>query len=211
MTVNDVNDINEEDIAQNQMVIEQYISARITEVNLAQSTQKTVRDTLNRFSKHLKKGFKDSSKDDIISHLNSLRKSETDDPNHKWKGTYNLSFILISTFFKWFYYPQVEHTERPTPDILLNINQVKRKEKSAYKPSDMWTQDDDLVFLKYCPSERDRCYHAISRDSSARPHELLKLRIKDVRFKRIDGRQVAEIVPNGKTGSRPMPLFNSIP
>jgi hypothetical protein len=30
----------------------------------------------------------------------------------------------------------------------------------------MWTQDDDLLFLKYCSSKRDRCYHAISRDSS---------------------------------------------
>ncbi len=210
MTVNDVNDVNG-DIAQNPIVIEQYIAARITEVNLAQSTQKTVRDTLNRFSKHVKKGFKDLNRDDIISYLNSLRKSETDDPNHKWKGTYNLSLVLISTFIKWFHYPQVEHTERPTPEILLNIKQVKKKEKSAYKPSDMWTQEDDIIFLKYCSSERDRCYHAISRDTSARPHELLKLKIKDVVFKRIEGRQIAEIVPNGKTGSRPMPLFNSIP
>jgi len=211
MVVSDVNDVNEDDIALNRIIIEQYIAARITEVNLAQSTQKTVRDLLNRFSKHVQKCFKDLNRDDIISYLNSLRKSETDDPNHKWKGTYNLSFILISTFIKWFHYPQVEHTERPTPDILLNIKQVRRKEKSPYKPSDMWTQDDDLIFQKYCPSERDRCYHAISRDTSARPHELLKLKIKDVVFKRVEGRMIAEIVPNGKTGTRPMPLFNSIP
>lgn len=51
-------------------------------------------------------------------------------------------------------------------------------------PSDMWTQDDDILFLKYCPSKRDKCYHAISRDSSCRP-QLLKLRIKDVVFKMV--------------------------
>jgi len=37
--------------------------------------------------------------------------------------------------------------------------------------------------LKYCPNARERCYHAMSRDSAARPHELLKLRIKDIVFK----------------------------
>jgi integrase/recombinase XerD len=76
----------------------------------------------------------------------------------------------------------------------------------------MWTQEDDLLFLKYCPSKRDRAYHAISRDSSCRPHELLKLKIKDVVFKMAgNGRQYAEILVNGKTGSRAIPLINSIP
>ena len=27
----------------------------------------------------------------------------------------------------------------------------------------MWTPADDLLFLKYCPNKRDRCYHAVSR------------------------------------------------
>jgi integrase/recombinase XerD len=52
----------------------------------------------------------------------------------------------------------------------------------------------------------------MSRDSAARPHELLKLRIKDVVFKLTpDKKQYAEILVNGKTGSRPIPLINSIP
>lgn len=52
--------------------------------------------------------------------------------------------------------------------------------------------------------KRDRYYHAISRDSSCRPHEILKLRVKDIK-------QYAEILVNGKTGSRQIPLINSIP
>ncbi|MDW0156328.1 MAG: hypothetical protein QOK83_08165 [Nitrososphaeraceae archaeon] len=91
--------------------------------------------------------------------------------------------ITISTLFKWFYNPKIEPKERPKPDVIQNLKQLKRKEKSTYKPTDMWTQEDDLLFLKYCPSKRDRAYHAISRDSSCRPHELLKLKIKDVVFK----------------------------
>jgi hypothetical protein len=75
----------------------------------------------------------------------------------------------------------------------------------------MWTAQDDLLFLKYCPSKRDCCYHAISRDLSARPHEILKLKIRDVTFKTTGNYQYAEVVVNGKTGTRPIPLINSLP
>ena len=52
----------------------------------------------------------------------------------------------------------------------------------------------------------------MSRDSAARPHELLKLRIKDVMFKVTpDKKQYAEILVNGKTGTRHIPLIDSIP
>jgi len=89
---------------------------------------------------------------------------------------------------------------------------LKRRERSTYKPSDMWTQDDDLLFLKYCPSIRDKAYHMIARDTSCRPSEILGLKIKDLVFKMTEGnRQYAEIVVNGKTGTRAIPLINSIP
>lgn len=146
---------------QNQKIINDYFEARKTETNLASSTQVVMNNTLNRLSRHVNKNFKDVTRDDIISFLNNLRKSEADDPNHKWIGTYNLYLMTIDTFFKWLYYPKREPKERPKPDVLLNIERLKRKEKSVYKPTDMWTQEDELVFLKYCPSKRDRAYHAI--------------------------------------------------
>jgi len=115
-------------------------------------------------------------------------------------------------FFKWLYSPDIEPYKRPKPPIIENIPQLKRKEKSIYKPTDLWTQEDDSLFLKYCPNPRDRCYHAMSRDSACRPHELLKLKIKDVVFKLTpDKKQYAEILVNGKTGTRHIPLIDSIP
>ena len=51
----------------------------------------------------------------------------------------------------------------------------------------------------------------MSRDTGCRPHELLKLRIKDVVFKTTGNRQYAEVLVNGKTGSRSIPLIDSIP
>ena len=47
-------------------------------------------------------------------------------------------------------------------------------------------------------------------DIGARPHELLKLRIKEVDF-REDGGRYAKVVLNGKTGERVVPLIDSIP
>jgi integrase/recombinase XerD len=102
--------------------------------------------------------------------------------------------------------------KRLTPEIVRNIQSFKRKERSIYKPTDLWTQEDDVLFLKYCPNKRDICYHAISRDLSCRPHEILNLRIKDINFKTTtDNYQYAEVLVNGKTGSRPIPLISSIP
>ena len=102
--------------------------------------------------------------------------------------------------------------QRPRPLPIENIPMLKRKETSVYKPTDLWTEEDDSLFLKYCPSPRDRCYHAMAGDLAARPHEMLKLKIKDVVFKLTpDKKQYAEVLVNGKTGNRSLPLINSIP
>jgi integrase len=94
----------------------------------------------------------------------------------------------------------------------MGIKQLKRKEISCYKPSDLWTQEDDLVFLKWVTNKRDRCYHTMARDLSARPHEILNLKIKDIVFKTVvGGKQYVEVLVNGKTGSRHIPLIQSIP
>jgi hypothetical protein len=60
---------------------------------------------------------------------------------------------------------------------------ISKKREISIKPADIWTDEDHALFLKYCPSKRDRCYDAIANDTSARPHELLNLKIKDITFK----------------------------
>jgi integrase/recombinase XerD len=51
----------------------------------------------------------------------------------------------------------------------------------------------------------------MSRDTSCRPHELLTLKLKDIVFKTVDKYQYAQVVVNGKTGSRSIPLIQSLP
>ncbi|MGA7542892.1 MAG: zinc ribbon domain-containing protein, partial [Nitrososphaeraceae archaeon] len=124
---------------------------------------------------------------------------------------FNLHRIHLRRFFKWLYSPDIEPDKRPKPSVVENIPKLKRRETSIYKPTDLWTQQDDLLFLKYCPTKREKCYHAISRDTSCRPHEIVKLKIRDVVFKTTGNYQYAEALVNGKTGSRPIPLIDSIP
>lgn len=114
MTVSTEQTIHYDIQVQNERIINEYIEARKTETNLAESTQKVMIDNLKRFSRLLNKDVKQVTRDDIVSFLNSLRKSETDDPNHKWIGTYNLNLITLGTFFKWMYYPEKEPKYRPT-------------------------------------------------------------------------------------------------
>ncbi len=204
----DLHSISEE----NALTIANYILAMKVEINLSNAYRWSNICILCKFSNyHENRLFRDINRNDILSFLDSLRKPETSDPLHKWIGTYNLYRVDLLRFFKWLYYPDLEPDKRPRPKIIENIQQLKRKEKSIYRPTDLWTVEDDLLFLKYCPSKRIKCFHVMAYDTGCRPHELLKLRIKDIVFKNRGDRQYAEVLVNGKTGSRQIPLIDSIP
>jgi len=195
----------------NAETISNYLNAMRNELTLSVGYKKITIKTLVYLSKfHSNKKFKKMQKLEIVSYLDSKRKSEVADPLHASIATYNLYVVILTRFFKWLYHPNLPAKERSKP-ACVDIPKLKRREQSAYKPTDLWSQDDDILFLKYCPSKRDRCYHAIARDSSCRPHELLALKIKDVVFKLAGDTQYAEVLVNGKTGQRHIPLINSIP
>jgi integrase len=180
----------------NRTILADYVIAARSESNISDTYRKEIiKDlfTLSKFFGH-EKSFKGMSRDDLLSYFGTLRKPEPSDPLHKWIGTYNLRLATFQSFFKWLYHPNIKKNERPKPSVLDNINKLRRKEVSVYKPTDLWTAEDDLLFLKYCPSKRIKLYHVLASDSSCRPHELLNLRIKDIVFKiTSDGKQYAEV------------------
>jgi integrase/recombinase XerD len=196
---------------ENAVTIIKFIKCQKTESNFSDSTENLIIRSLLILVKHIKKNFKQLTRIDIVNYLDSLRKSDEVDPTHKWIGTYNLKRQLFLKFFKWLYYPTEEAKKRKIPEVMYDIPMLKRKEQSIYKPGDLWTLEEDLLFLKYCPDKRIQCYHTISRDTSARPSEILRLKVKDINFKLAGDKTYAEISVNGKTGSRTIPLFNSIP
>ena len=79
---------------ENAMTIVNYIQAMRTEINLSDNYRKLnifLLSDLSRFhNDNNNKLFKQMSRDDILSYLDSLRKPEAADPLHKWIGTYNL-------------------------------------------------------------------------------------------------------------------------
>jgi len=210
---------------ENALTVSNYIIAMQHEINPKPNTIRTVIQFLAELSKMVgieKKQFKDMTRDDILLYLDSNRKLENDDPMHKWIGSYNVRRMAIFKFFKWLQYPDVDNSKKRSelseldrkPECIIGIPRLKRREISCYTPSDLWTQEDDVLFLKYVTNKRDRAYHVMARDTSGRPHEILNLKIKDVVFKNANdggGYQYAQISLNGKTGSRHIPLIQSIP
>lgn len=168
-----------------------------------------------KMSIYCQKKFNDIERKDILRFLNKFLKPESIDPLHKSIGTYNLGLIHMKQFFRWFYgrAPGIPVARKKFyPDIIKDLEPIRRREESIYKPDDIWTLEDDMLFLKYCPNPRDRCFFSMSRDVGTRPHEILKLKIKDMMFKRgQNNTQYAEIMVNGKTGNRSLPLYHSLP
>lgn len=112
------------------------------------------------------KNLQELDRKDVLVFLDSFRKSEIADPLHKWIGTYNLYRTHLIRFFKWLHSPDLDPGRRVKPAVVENIQKLRRKEKSVYKPTDLWTTQDDLLFLKYCPSKRIKCFHMMAKDTS---------------------------------------------
>ena len=206
---------------ENAAILADYIIAMKREINPRPSYVKNNIQFLSELSRFvgIEKRFEYFTKYDILSFLDDIRKSETDDPMHKWIGSHNIKCETILRFYKWLYYQNIEDSKKRNelsklekkPECIIGIRQLKRKEISCYKPSDLWTQEDDMLFLKWVTNKRDRCYHIVARDLSARPHEILGIKIRDVVFKNANNYQYAETLVNGKTGSRQLTLIQSIP
>jgi integrase len=200
---------------QNAGTLCQFLITEHTERNIKLSTRIAHIKVICWFSRFLKyKNFEEITKDDVTSYLSSLRRSETDDPCHRWIGTYNTRQMVLSKFFRWLCnQDEPNHDKWVTPSCMQGVKLLPRKERSTYKPSDIWTNEEHIIFLKYCPEKRDRCYHSMANDTSARPHELLALRIRDIKFKiSSNGTHYAEVhLIESKTRPRTIPLIFSIP
>jgi site-specific recombinase XerD len=109
----------------NALTIARYILVLINEVNIANTSRETLLRVLPRLSEYCSsssnngtKLFKQITKQEFQSYLNSLRKPEELDPLHKWIGTYNLYLVILSRFFKWLYNPELPPKQRPKPMLL---------------------------------------------------------------------------------------------
>jgi hypothetical protein len=144
----------EEVSKENAIIIAEYIIAQRTDINISDTHRKNIINSLAVFSKFLKnKHFRDITREDILSYFDSLRRPESSDPLHKWIGTYNIRKQQLLKFFKWLYYSNERQENRKIPDPMQDIPTLRRREQSVYKPIDLWTTEDDLLFVRYCANK----------------------------------------------------------
>jgi integrase/recombinase XerD len=199
----------------NKLVVADFLNDFVIRENVTYGTKRVYIHNLLYLSRHLKhKPFKLVTRDDILSYLQTLRRPLSADVKQKWINTHNNRLVIYLKFFKWLYFPDLAAKERPTPDVVKDLPLLKKKEKTHVQATDLWTTQDDEVFLKYCSDPRVALFHIMSLDTSARPHELLALKIGDVKIKQTEGGRIygeAEVGRGGKTKSRTVPLIISLP
>ena len=185
------------------------------------NTKRVYIDSLVYLSRYLnyKKSFKEMTREDIVEgYLRSLKKTFDEDQEEKWVNTYNNRASCYLAFWKWLTQPDVKKEERQTPPQVKGIRFPKKKSKTHVKREHFWTDEEHIVFLKYCEDLRLACYHAIARDTGGRPGELLDLKISDlqIRTSPSTGKKYAEFTIGNRGGGkmkrpRPLSISDAIP
>jgi len=70
--------------------ITDYIQSLNEEINASNNYRRNVIAILCSFSEYNNKPFRQITREDILAFLDSFRRPESIDPQHKWIGTYNL-------------------------------------------------------------------------------------------------------------------------
>jgi len=199
----------------NKLLLAEFLNDFVTRENIRDGTKRAYIHNLLYLSRYLKhRSFKLVTRDDIMAYLQTLRKPLSADVQQRWINTHNNRLVIYLKFFKWLYFPELSAKERKMPEVVRDLPLLKKKEKTHVQAKDLWTNQDDEVFLKYCSDPRISLFHILSLDTSARPHELLALKIDDVKIKQTEAGRMygeAEVGRGGKTKSRTVPLIISLP
>jgi integrase/recombinase XerD len=96
------------------LTISDYIIAMKREVNPRFTYKRYTIQILSELSKAvgIEKKFIDMTREDILYYLDNCRKSESEDPLHKWIASYNLRLVVLTRFYRWLYYPNIEDPKR---------------------------------------------------------------------------------------------------
>ncbi len=158
-----------------------------------------------------------NSIDDIISFLDTRKKTKDEDPEQKWITTWNDYLWRIKIFYRWYYNTKIfkansnnifDSQNWVSPDF-LKIPKKKTKRLSPYSETEIWEKDELQFIIKYENCKRNKAILALLWDLNARNHELTLLRIKNIRIKEKYGE--GEVPYEAKTGSGPILLTLSFP
>lgn len=147
----------------------------------------------------------------IVSFLDTRKRSLDKDPDSKWITTWNDYLHRVKHFFRWLHNRDREDSDQSdwqTPSFAM-IKEKKTKRLSPYSESEIWERDELLSIIHYEPYSRNKAALALLWDLDARNHEITALRIKDIRFR--ENYAEGEIPHSTKTGGGPILLTFSFP
>jgi integrase len=180
----------------NKEIVANFLDSCVKQENISLNTKRIYLVALAYFAREVNN--KDDKKDkkkplerltssDLKTYLDGMQKSQAEDPDQSWISTQRTLGLPLIKFYKWLAYPDLTPQERRMlprdkwPDVLKNGGIVIHKKKGSRTPikrKDLWEDDEVAIFLKYCTENpRLRFYHALAYETSARPGELLSLRI----------------------------------
>jgi hypothetical protein len=113
---------------ENALTICEYVIAMKREVNPRLCYKRYTIQFLAELSKvvGVATKFIDMTRDDVLCYLDKCRKPENEDPLYKWIGSYNTKLVIISRFFKWLYYPNIDTSKRRN-ELSLLANRIKKE------------------------------------------------------------------------------------
>jgi hypothetical protein len=123
---------------ENALTICDYILAYQVEASSLSDHHKTnVILTLKKLSTlHQNQPFRDMTKQEIIAYLDTHRKSEQKDPEHKWKAaTYNHYLTALIRFYRRLKYPNLEHAIRLKKTKLEQVGDIVPTKSGSKNPA----------------------------------------------------------------------------
>ncbi len=149
---------------------------------------------LPKMGEKLDVSFEEAEKDDIEDIILWIKRR--DDISERTKSDYK---ILLKRFYRW-----IGDGEYPDCVDWLEVNNNQGNDKL---PEEMLTEDDIEELIKNAMNPRDDVLIAILWETGARIGELIDLTVSS-----IENREHGlKIVVDGKTGSRRIPLIESVP
>ncbi len=149
---------------------------------------------LPKFAEQLDVSFDEAVKRDIEDLIMWIQKK--DDISDRTRSDYK---VLLKRFYRWIgggEYPEKVEWIKPT-----------HNHSNDKLPDDLLTEDDVKKLIKSAKNPRDKAIIAMLWETGARIGELIDLEVDSFE----DHRHGLKVVIDGKTGSRRVPLIESVP
>ena len=146
----------------------------------------------------------------VAKHVGDTRFEDMDDDDVKdvieWAYGRDIAESTVDTYkkvlrslFKW-----INDGETPEAVAWITVSSGNGREKL---PQDLLTKDDVKAQIEACKNPRDKAFVALLYETGARIGELIDLTVGDIE----DRDHGKKVVIDGKTGSRRLPLVESVP